>query len=146
MKPTQRIRLERFVINPAIKALLRSPLHARLSDNFMLVSYRGRRSGRRRSLPVAYAATANGGFVIAAGDASVKHWWRNFRQERALELRVHGRRVSARARLATSPRDVSNAREVYIARFPRFAQTLSEDADVRFVLVEGEVTGDVGPP
>jgi hypothetical protein len=146
MKAAHRIRLERFVINPAMKAVLRSPLHGRLSDNLAIVSYRGRRSGRRRSLPVAYAAAADGGFVIAAGDASVKLWWRNFRQERALELRVQGRRLSGRARLATSPRDISSAREAYVARFPRFRDTLTADADVRFLLVNCEARADGRSP
>jgi hypothetical protein len=42
-------------INPIICALLRSPLHRLLSEQMLLLTYAGRRSGRRFTLPLGYA-------------------------------------------------------------------------------------------
>ena len=42
-------------INPFVKAVLRSPVHRLLSGSLVLLTYTGRRSGRRYTLPVMYA-------------------------------------------------------------------------------------------
>ena len=40
------------VINPLVRALLRSPAHRVMSRGVLLLTYTGRRSGRRYALPV----------------------------------------------------------------------------------------------
>lgn len=46
--------LYRWIINPALRILLRSPLHGLVSDRVMLVTYTGRRTGRQYTIPVLY--------------------------------------------------------------------------------------------
>lgn len=85
-------------LNPVILWLLGSPLHAVASGQLMSLSYTGRRSGRRITLPVGYQRTADRIDVLVS-KAPRKQWWRNFREPAAVELRVRGRRLRGLARL-----------------------------------------------
>jgi hypothetical protein len=44
-------------LNPLIVALLRSPLHAVMSRNLLVLTYRGRRTGTPHTLPLSYVAS-----------------------------------------------------------------------------------------
>ncbi|WP_225316400.1 MULTISPECIES: hypothetical protein [Haloferax] len=69
--------LEQRFANPALRRLLQSPLHPLVSRWFLLVSYVGKRSGRRYTFPVAYA-TAGEDLVVVTPKAD-SNWWKNFR-------------------------------------------------------------------
>ena len=90
------------VLNPMVRALLRSPLHSLISHNTMLIHYRGRRSGRSFVLPVSYAR--EGDELIAFAGRESK-WWRNLKDGPVVELRVAGRTLRARASVETEARD-----------------------------------------
>jgi hypothetical protein len=79
------------VVNPRLVALLRSPRGGRLlGGHLTVVSYTGRRSGRRISTPVGYRRSADG-VTIPVGMAQSKRWWRNFTGEGApLSLHLDG--------------------------------------------------------
>jgi hypothetical protein len=79
-------------LNPVIAALLRSPLHGVLSRNLLLLTYVGRRSGRRRTLPLSYT-TVNDRLYLCTRSS---RWWRSWHPDAAVELRLRGRRVAAR--------------------------------------------------
>ena len=46
-------------VNPALGALLRSPIHRLASGRLALVTYTGRRSGREYTIPVLYRDTGD---------------------------------------------------------------------------------------
>jgi hypothetical protein len=79
-------------------AVLRSPLHGLADADVCALTFQGRRSGRRITLPVLYAARGDA-LVVLVGDAADKQWWRNFRQPRAVEVVCHGRRSAATAHI-----------------------------------------------
>jgi hypothetical protein len=55
------------LVNPIVRMILRSPVHRLLSGSLAVMTYTGRKSGRRHSLPVMYAdALANWLFSPAA--------------------------------------------------------------------------------
>src|SRR5437588_11342892 len=56
----------RFV-NPALKALLRSPMHRLLRKNLMLLTVTSRKTGRTYTLPVGRHESHDGTFVVSAG-------------------------------------------------------------------------------
>lgn len=58
--------------NPAMKVLLRSPLHWPWSRWFAVIEWTGRRSGRRYATPVSYVSDGNT-ILITTGD----RWWYN---------------------------------------------------------------------
>lgn len=66
------------VFNAPVAAIANSPrLGARLRRSVTMVTYTGRRSGRRFSVPVAYRRHGDE-IEIAANLPDAKTWWRNF--------------------------------------------------------------------
>lgn len=55
--------MERFsqLMNCVPQLLLRSPLHGLMSNRYLLITFTGRKSGKRYTTPVAYLATSGGG-------------------------------------------------------------------------------------
>lgn len=84
--------------NRLVLALLRTPLHPLLGGGMCELSYIGRRTGRRISLPVLYAADSQR-VVVLVGDAPDKHWWRNFTTPGLIEVRRSGQVRAGTARI-----------------------------------------------
>jgi hypothetical protein len=83
--------------NPAIRLLLRSPLHGAASRSLALISVTGRRSGRVFTFPVAYRQEGET-VKIGVGWPERKVWWRNLRGEGApVRLRLRGRERTGHA-------------------------------------------------
>lgn len=75
--------------NQVIPALLRTPvLHRLVSGSLMLVTFTGRKTGRRFSTPVTCARTDDG--VLFFSNA---RWWTNLRGGVQVSLRLRGREV-----------------------------------------------------
>jgi F420H(2)-dependent quinone reductase len=85
------------VINPLVRLLIRSPLHPLVSRRIALITFTGRRSGRRYTIPVGYQI-AGTRLTITVGSPERKVWWRNLRGTGApVELVVRGHPRSGRA-------------------------------------------------
>jgi hypothetical protein len=85
------------VTNPAVRLILRSPMHSLLSGKLILIAYVGRRSGVKHTLPVMYT-NWNGELVVVVGYHWNKKWWRNLRgQPVAVEVRYRGQLVEGSA-------------------------------------------------
>ena len=63
-------------VNPLLAGVLRSPLHRLASGRLALVTYTGRKSGRRYTIPVLYRDNGSE-ITIAVGWPERKVWWRN---------------------------------------------------------------------
>ncbi len=117
-----RIGLYNRVMNPLVRAILRSRLHGLLSGSLVLLSYTGRKSGRRITIPVTYAEDANG-LVVFVGRPELKRWWRSLRGGAPVTVRLRGRERTAFAEAVTGDAEaVAAGRRVYLARFPRAAK------------------------
>ena len=114
--------LQRFG-NVFVIGLLRSPLHRLASGSLLLITYRGRRSGRRFTIPVMYAER-EGTLTIFVGHPERKRWWRNLRVRAEVEVRLRGRRLRGQAEVVED----SAAAETYLDRYPR-SRTAIEAAD-----------------
>ncbi len=114
----------RFVnafVNPLTRTLLRSPLHRVASAKLMLITFSGRRTGTRRTIPVQYAQDDEG-IVVAVGWAEQKRWWRNLLDGGEVEVRVRGERIACHARALTraqDPEGVAAALRRYAVKFPK---------------------------
>ena len=85
------------VINPLVRLLIRSPLHPLASRRLALISYTGRLSGRRYTIPVGYQI-ADLQVTITVGSPDRKVWWRSLTGMGApVELNVRGRRRTGHA-------------------------------------------------
>ncbi len=127
------LRLRRALLNPLASALLRSPAHRLLSGSHLVLAYTGRRSGRRRELPVMYARDG-GRLLVVAGRPEGKRWWRNFCEPREVEALVSGERRRGRGRLLAG-KEREEALSAYLARFPRGGRALGVHARGRGDLV-----------
>lgn len=83
-------------VNPALRVILRSPLHRLTSGRLALVTYTGRKSREEHTIPVLYRDKGDE-VTIAVGWPEHKLWWRNLTGEggpvrlvvRGQELRGH---------------------------------------------------------
>ena len=145
-------------LNPIVRFLLRSPIHGIASRNLCLLSFRGRRSGRRYTTPLSFVREGGrkGRKVLLLSSHNTR-WWKNLLDEPAeveIEIAREVHRGLARAHVEDSgpfrdgvrrfltalPRDA----RVYGIRLDREKRPLEEDigsAAGHVVLVEVELTG-----
>lgn len=90
---------EERVLNPLLRSALRSRFHLVASRWLVLVSYVGRRSGRRFTFPVAYARSD--GAVVAVTPKGESNWWRNFREPRECRVWLEGTEYAATGAVVT---------------------------------------------
>lgn len=90
------------ILNPAMMALLRSPLHGAVSKSLMILIYQGRKSGKRYMIPVGYLAEGNRLYVF-----SHSAWAKNFVGGAPVALRLRGKLVHGTARVTEDPAVIS---------------------------------------
>jgi deazaflavin-dependent oxidoreductase (nitroreductase family) len=108
------LRVMRF-FNPVICALLRSPLHGLLSRQLFLLTYTGRRSGQRYTLPVGYTRDRNALLVISQ-HSEQKRWWRNLRGGAPVLLELRRHPMAGHTEVIEEPLAVAAEVERLIAR------------------------------
>ena len=114
-----------------VRVLLRSPFRRLLGPGMLLVTYRGRRTGRSRTVPVQYVRDADRVLVVVA-QPSRKQWWRNVREDQQVELTIDGRRQRARVVVQVGADAQATLATCAIAR-PHLAR-LSDAADAPVVV------------
>ena len=80
--------------NPIMRFLLRTPLAGSVLDQMMVVSFRGRKSGRRYSIPVSAHQIDNALYAITNAP-----WKLNFRDGAAAEVLHNGKTTAMRGEL-----------------------------------------------
>lgn len=86
------------IVNPVVRAILRSPLHPLLSRRLVLLRVTGRRSGRAFELPVGYVREGSG-LLIRVGAPERKRWWRNIAGATPIAVVLEGRTMIGVAQL-----------------------------------------------
>jgi hypothetical protein len=100
------------VMNPIMKALLRSPLHGLLSGSLMLITTVGRKTGKPYTFPIGY-------FVWDRDELmsfSSARWWTNVRDGTPVTLLLKGRRVRAVPTVIEKRDEVIDTLEEFIRR------------------------------
>ena len=105
--------------NPIMKFLLRSPLHPLVSNNIMLMTYTGRKSGKSYTTPMNYF-TLDGALYTTSTRERV--WWRNLRGGAEVSLRLHGKDVPAWAESIVDHNEVTQALVQTFQANPRLAR------------------------
>jgi hypothetical protein len=106
------------LVNRLVRAGLATPLLGRLAGRRLLTVYvKGRTTGRRYAVPVAY--TRLGGDLVIA---SAYRWIRNLRTGQPVGIRLAGRRRAAEVQVLTEAGPVSEHLAVMARDNHRFAQ------------------------
>lgn len=83
------------LVNPVMKALLRSPIHTVASRNVAILHYQGRRSGRSFDTPLSYVREGKTVLLLSSQNTG---WWKNFRDgAAAVEVEIGGQRHAGTA-------------------------------------------------
>lgn len=102
------------VVNPILRALLRSPFHRLLSRHVMLISVRGRKTGRVYSVPV--GRHEYGGMLLVSADG---YWRHNLRGGAPVTLTIDGRERAAYAELEEDADEVAAVFHTLLNRYGR---------------------------
>jgi hypothetical protein len=110
---------------PLVSLILRSRFHRWMSATVLLITYRGRKSGKEITLPVNYAL--DGCFVyIVSGMPERKSWWRNFREKTPVRLTLRGEVLAGNGVLldpATQLEEIVSGIKVKLRQSPSLAPT-----------------------
>ena len=110
---SRRIPPQRLInlINPLVRALLQSPLHATLDGALLVLHITGRKTGRHYDLPVGYV-DLDGQLIVVT-----QHSWRaNLRGGCDIDVTYRGRRQRMHADLEEDPTAVATTLHRVIAR------------------------------
>jgi hypothetical protein len=87
----------RYLLNPVMRTLLRSPLHWITSKNIAILHFSGRKSGRKLSTPLSYTQEGSTVRLLSSIDTL---WWRNLRGgETPVDIEIARQRLSGMAML-----------------------------------------------
>ena len=113
------LRLLFRLINSVVGSILRSPLHRLLSGRLELLTFYGRKSGRRYTTPVGYAQTS--GTLLVDTESP---WWRNLRGGVRVGVRLRGRDRGGTAEVITDEARMGDAYRTILAAAPSYARAL----------------------
>jgi hypothetical protein len=103
--------------NPIVTAILRSPLHGFMSSNILLLTYTGRKSQKRFTLPISYIYDDDRLLTISRADRT---WWRNLQGGATVTLRLEGKSVEGTAKaIADNPADVAANLRAFLQHVPK---------------------------
>ncbi len=74
--------------NPLVKWVLCSPFHAILSSHLIVISFKGRTTGKPYSIPVEYKR-ADGTILLSTSQD--RRWWRNLCTGDVIKVRLQGK-------------------------------------------------------
>ena len=107
--------------NPIMAGLLRSPLHGLLSRGTMLITVRGRKTGRDVTTPVNYVRRGDELMTVSFRSRT---WWRNLRGGRPVNLLLSGRRRDAFASVTEADAEVARGLAEIVGQKPGYARAL----------------------
>jgi hypothetical protein len=101
------------LVNPTLRLLLHTPLHGLISGRLALLTFTGRKSGKRYQVPVGYVQQGN---TVLINTQS--RWQRNLAGGADVTLRLRGRNYRGRAGLLTGEEEMAAAYWTILAAAP----------------------------
>lgn len=97
-------------VNPAMAAVIRSPFHRIMSNALMLLSFQGRKSGKRYTIPVGYLQKGDRLYIFSHAG-----WWKNLLGQ-PVTVRLRGKNLRGTARRLEDPQEIAEMVRTSIAR------------------------------
>lgn len=112
-------------MNRVMVWLMRTPLHRIMSQHIMLISFRGRKSGKLFTTPIGYMRRGN---IV---DCFTDHqWWRNLVERPDVSLLIQGKRYAGIAEVIRDDKEtVASALLEYCTHSPMAARAFHVDLD-----------------
>jgi deazaflavin-dependent oxidoreductase (nitroreductase family) len=107
----------------AVRLLLASPLRSIAGRGMLLLTYRGRRTGRTYTTPVEFVREGDR-LLVLVGAAERKQWWRNVQAAPEVTVLLDGRIRRAKADVVTGAAARADA-DAYVAHRPRSARSVA---------------------
>lgn len=86
----------KYIMNPLMKTILRSPLHGLVSGRLILLTFPGRKTGKEYTIPVGYDREGDALWVF-----TFSPWWKNMQEPTPVQVRLQGERYQATAEAVT---------------------------------------------
>lgn len=99
------------IAKPFVVLLLRSPLHRLLSKHLLLLTVTGRKTGKRFTFPVSYAASGDLLHVVSRRD---RFWWRNLKGGAPVTVWLNGQMRRGLGTLVHSPANEPKLPEIVV--------------------------------
>lgn len=112
------------IVNPVLTVILRSPLHGLMSRRLLLLSFTGRKSGKRYTIPLGYAQTGNR-LLITTKSA----WSKNLRGGAPVGVRLQGRERTGVADVITEEAEMLEGYRVLLEGSPQLGQIIGVGLD-----------------
>jgi deazaflavin-dependent oxidoreductase (nitroreductase family) len=112
--------------NKFISLVLRSPFHGMLSKSTLLITVKGRKTGRKYTTPVNYLRR---GDVLTIISFRSRTWWRNLRSGSEVTLQLRGRKVKGKGDVIEDESGVADALTDYFQQAPNYAKYFSVTFD-----------------
>ena len=129
------------ITNPIVRLILRSRLYRLLSSSLLLISYRGRKSGKEYTLPVQYAQTGNYIYILP-GMPEQKTWWRNLKAGAPVRVTLAGQTVAGSGKLLEPESELETivkGFDLYLQRFPALAKSFQVGSDTTGQFNDGDL-------
>lgn len=122
--PARQRQVPKFM-NRVMTFLMRTPLHGIISQHIMLITFRGRKSGKLFTTPIGYMR--QGDTVSSFTD---HRWWRNLVVQPEVTLRIQGKRYQGTAEVIHEDKETI-ARELlaYCEHIPMAARAFNVRLD-----------------
>jgi deazaflavin-dependent oxidoreductase (nitroreductase family) len=101
--------------NPFMTFILRSPLHSLVSQNVMLITVTGRKSGKMYTTPVNYVREDNTFLVISLRERT---WWKNLRGGSRVTVRLQGQDLKGTGQALEDPEAVASGLLLILRQAP----------------------------
>ncbi len=105
--------------NVMMKWILQSSLHGLLSNNTLLITVTGRKSGQPITTPVNYVRN---GAVLSVTSYRHRTWWRNLRGGALATVRLQGKDIQASADVIEDDAGVANGLMAHLQKVPQYAK------------------------
>ncbi len=107
--------------NPIVIWLLRSPLHGLIDKSTVLITFKGRKSGKNYTFPVSCVQDGDTLMMISRREHT---WWKNFRGGTRVALCLQGRTLRARGEVFTDAEIIANKLLMFLRNFPGYQRLM----------------------
>ena len=107
--------------NPIVILLLHSPLHSLMDKSTILITFTGRKSGKKYTIPVSFVRDGDNLMMISQREHS---WWKNLRGGAQVTLYMQGHILKARGEVFTDAETAANKILMFLRQFPSYQKLI----------------------